>query len=318
MTTVLITGAGGFIARHLALTLKEAGMRVLGTSRSARDLPGFDRIYPARLGDSLRSLFDAEAVDSVVHTALAAGPDEYRANVEGTTRWLEEAASASPCCGRGRQRTVAGVGLQILLSSLSADAAALSDYGRAKYELERRLIAADQVVFRLGIVVGDGGMFGRMVESVRRSPVVPLLDGGRQRVYVLGIGCLCDVIRDAVAGGGGPPSIGGLGGGLTGRAWNLQQPTPHTLAELLAAIADGYGLRRLFLPVPTRPILLLLRLFEKQRLVRLPVTSINVQGLIQAEQHEPPSDFSRFGCREVGLDALVAAAARSTGHHQRS
>ncbi len=43
MTTVLITGAGGFIARHLAPTLKEAGMRVLGTSRRG---PGLARLRP--------------------------------------------------------------------------------------------------------------------------------------------------------------------------------------------------------------------------------------------------------------------------------
>ena len=55
MTTVLITGANGFIARNLAPVLKEAGMRVAGTSRAGQPVPGFDAIYPASLGDSLRS-----------------------------------------------------------------------------------------------------------------------------------------------------------------------------------------------------------------------------------------------------------------------
>ncbi len=107
MTTVLITGASGFIARSLAPVLKEAGMRVTGTSRTGQPVPGFDAIYPASLGDSLRSLLAAEQIDAAVHAALDSGPDAYQVNVEGTTRWLDE---ASEC----------GVPLQILLSTLSA------------------------------------------------------------------------------------------------------------------------------------------------------------------------------------------------------
>ncbi len=142
-------------------------------------------------------LLAAEPVAAVVHAALATGPDSYQVNVAGTTRWLEEAQAA-------------GVPLQIFLSSLSAAPAALADYGRAKYALEERFTAAGGVVFRLGVVVGPGGMFGRMVESARRFPVVPLLDGGRQRLYPLGIGFLCQAIRDTIlaGGAGGPAALG--------------------------------------------------------------------------------------------------------------
>jgi nucleoside-diphosphate-sugar epimerase len=109
MTTVLITGASGFIARNLAIVLQDAGMRVAGTSRQGQPAPGFAAIYPASLGDSLRPALDAERVDAVVHCALDTGLDAYETNVAGTTRWLEEVKQA-------------GVPLQILLSSLSADA----------------------------------------------------------------------------------------------------------------------------------------------------------------------------------------------------
>ena len=44
MSTVLITGAGGFIARHLAQTLAGAGMTVLGASHSAAALPGCSEV----------------------------------------------------------------------------------------------------------------------------------------------------------------------------------------------------------------------------------------------------------------------------------
>ena len=156
MTTVLITGASGFIARHLAQTLAAAGMRVLGASRSAAAVPGFERVFPASLGDTLLPALASEPVDAVVHTALADGANAYRRNVDGTTRWMDEARAA-------------GVGLQIFLSTLSAEEDALSDYGRAKWTLQQRFVDADEVVFRLGVVVGDGGMYARIRSSATRA-----------------------------------------------------------------------------------------------------------------------------------------------------
>lgn len=291
MTTVLITGANGFIARHLAPTLAEAGMRVLGASRHEGSVPGFDRVFAARLGDSLAALFAAERVDAVVHTALDPGPRSYAANVDGTARWLEEAAAA-------------GAGAQILLSSLSADARALADYGRAKQALEERFLAAGQIVFRLGVVVGNGGMFARMVDSARRYPVVPLLDNGEQLIYVLGIDRLCAVLRDCIL---------SEGKDLRGRAWNLQQPTPYPLRDVIRTIVKGYGLHRALLPLPARPMVGLLQLFEKQALIRLPITSTNVRGLIQQGHREFPSDFVRFGYPEESLAGLIKRAAEDRG-----
>ncbi len=289
MTTVLITGANGFIARNLAPVLKNAGMRVIGTSRKGLPVPGFDAVYPASLSDSLRPILEVERIDAVVHAALDSGPDAYRVNVDGTTRWLDEASAR-------------GIPLQILLSTLSAAPDALSDYGRSKYVLEERFTAHDQVVLRLAIVVGDGGMFARLRESARRFPVVPLLDGGRQPVYVLGIGFLCNVIRDCIA---------ASGEGLRGRGWNLQQPQAFTLRDVTAAICHGYGFRRLLLPVPLRPILALLVAVERLPFPTLPVSSTNLRGLIQAEGQSYPSDFERFGYPAESLDALIRRVVQS-------
>ena len=296
MTTVLITGAHGFIARSLAPVLRDAGMRVTGTSRQGLPVPGFDAVYPASLGDALGPILAAEHIDAVVHAALDTGPDAYRVNVDGTTRWLDEAAEC-------------GVPLQILLSTLSAAPDALSDYGRGKYTLEQRFIERDQVIFRMAIVVGDGGMFARLRESSRRFPVVPLLDGGRQPVYVLGIDFLCNVIRDCIAANGE---------GLRGRGWNLQQPTAYRLRDVIAAINRGYGYRRLLLPVPVRPILALLQLVEKLPAPRLPITSTNVKGLTQAAAQDPSSDFAQFGYPEEPLAALVDRAAQAHSTPERN
>jgi NADH dehydrogenase len=287
MTTVLITGASGFIGRSLAPVLRQAGIRTVGGSRAAQELPDFDRVYRARLGDSLQPILEAERVDVIVHGALAEGPEAYEINVAGTTRWLEEAKAA-------------GVGLQIFLSTLSATADAASDYGRAKFALQQRFTAAGEVIFRLGVVVGDGGMFGRMRESARRYPVVPMLDGGEQLVYVLGIGYLAAILRDCILQNGE---------GLHGRAWNPHQPRAYTLREVMQAILRHYGYRRLLLPIPARPILALLRAAEKLPGVKLPITSANVMGLVRQGRQQIPSDFDRFGYGEETLEALIGRLA---------
>lgn len=287
MTTVLITGAGGFIARRLAQTLHTAQIRVLGASSSATaGLPFTARVFPASLGDTLLPALTAEPVDALVHTALADGPDALRRNVDGTARWMDEARAA-------------GVALQIFLSTLSAEKDALSDYGRAKWTLQERFIGAGEVVFRLGVVVGDGGMYARIRTSATRGPVVPLLDGGRQLLHVAGIDTVCAVLRDTIASGGK---------GLRAAAWNLVQPEPVALREMVEAINRQAGRRPLLVPVPSRPVLAALRVAESAPLLRLPVTSANVRGLIQQGQRRFPSDWTRFGYPEQPLEALIAAA----------
>lgn len=284
MTTVLITGATGFIARHLAVTLQGAGVRVLGVSHSGRAAPpGYAHIARVGLGDSLLPLLAGERVDAIVHTALATGADEYRLNVEGTARWLDE--------GRAT-----GVPLQILLSTLSAEADALSLYGRAKWAQQQRFLAADEVVFRLGVVVGNGGMFVRIRQSATRLPVTPLLNGGSQLLYVAGIDAICAVLRDTILAGGA---------GLRGRAWNLVQPEPVTLRTLLQAIQRDQNQPALLLPVPATPVLWAVRLLESVPMLRLPVSSANVRGLMQQGQRRVASDWARFGYPARPLAVLL-------------
>jgi NADH dehydrogenase len=287
MTTALITGASGFIARRLAQTLDDADFSVLGASHSATALPGYSRVLPASLGETLLPALAAGPVYAIIHTALATGSGAYRLNVKGTARWLDEGRAA-------------GVRLQVLLSTLSAEENALADYGRAKWALEQRFAAAGEVALRLGVVVGDGGMYARIRRSATRLPVTPLLDGGQQLLFVVGIDTLCAVLRDAILGNGD---------GLRGRAWNVVQPQPVTLRAMVEAIQRQAGRRSLLVPVPTTPVLAGLRVIESVPMIRLPVSSSNVRGLIQQGQRRFTTDWERFGQPEQPLEALIAAAA---------
>jgi nucleoside-diphosphate-sugar epimerase len=132
--------------------------------------------------------------------------------------------------------------------------------------------------------------------------VIPLLGGGQQLLYVLSVERLAEILRDIIAAGGE---------GLRGRSWNLPQPEPVTLREMMEMIIRVYGFRRVSLPLPATPLLWGAQLFEKQSLIRLPVSSTNIRGLIQAGTKRFPSDYARFGYPVQPLDDLVAAAARA-------
>ncbi len=287
MRTVLVTGAGGFIARAAARRLAAGGCRVIGVSHSGAAGPEYARTVRAGLGDSLNGLLEGERLDAVIHAAVHAGEDEYRVNVEGTRRWLAETSER-------------GAPLQVFLSTLSARPDALSAYGRSKYALEDPFVAAGGAVLRLGVVVGNGGMFGKMVESLRRAPVVPLLDGGRGRIHVLGIDFLALLLARIVTEDGG---------GFRGRVLHVQQPEPHSLSEVLEAIRRHYGFSCRFVSVPLGPVELAVGILERIPGVRLPVSGTNLRGLRQSRNETFPSDFPELGFPVESLDQLVARAA---------
>ncbi len=287
MKTVLVTGAGGFIARAAARRLAADGFRVIGVSRAGTPVEGYARVARAALGDSLEPLLAEEPVHAVVHAAVHTGENEYRINVEGARRWLAET----------RDR---GNPLQVFLSTLSAKPDALSAYGRSKYDLEKPFREAGGVALRLGVVVGNGGMFAKMRDALAGPPVVPLLDGGRSRVHVLGVDTLAAILSRLAAGDGD---------GFRGETLHAQEPTSYTLREVMESIRRHYGFRCRFLPVPSLPVLWAVSLVERIPGLRLPVSSSNLKGLRQSRFERFPSDFPRFGLPEQGLEALVARAA---------
>jgi nucleoside-diphosphate-sugar epimerase len=284
--TVLVTGASGFIGRSLGPTLQAAGLRAIGVSGTGQPQPGYYRTYCARFGDSLADVFNAEKVAALVHCAHASGPGEYQQNLNGTRRWLEAARQA-------------GVGLHVFLSTLSAQEDALAEYGRVKYTLEGDILQLGGAVFRLGLVVGDGGMYARIRQPLRQSRVVPLLDNGRGLLYVLGIRTLSMILRDTLLNNGE---------GLRGQILSPHQPQPFTLKEVLVTMRRVHDYKANFVPVPSLPVLWALRAVEALRILKLPVTSTNVRGLRQGYPPGLRSDFARFGYPSESLETLVREA----------
>lgn len=289
MKTVLVTGAGGFISRHVAHELRKAGCRIIGTSHTRETFDGFDLVLPGALGTTLLDVFDREPIDCVVHCAYHPdknSEDEFRVNVSGTISWADQAQNS-------------GVKTQIFLSSLSARDNVTSAYGRSKREIEKWFVENNQIVFRLGLVVGNGGIFGRLVGTVQKYPVIPLLDNGTAPVYPMGINYLCQVIRDSVVDNGE---------GRKGRTWHLQQPESVLLREVLSTIRSVLHKRCIFVPIPSILVLSVVDVVEKLHIKGLQISGNNIRGLRASYQAKFPSDFELFGYKSQSLYEMVSQA----------
>lgn len=283
MKKVLITGANGFIAKNIARILKGSECFVIGTSRSPSPLPSYDEVIYGILGEPLKEVFKTHSIDVVVHCAYDKGDIDNKKNAEGTYIWAEQAEKNN-------------VGLQIFMSSISADEDAIAPYGQKKYEVEKWFIEHNQIVFRLGLVVGSGGLFGRIISTVKKSPIIPLIDMGKTLIYPSDVDTISEIVRDTVLGKSKVER---------GRIWYLQQSSPVFFVDILKEIRKQYNLFRIFIPLPYFILSVLLNLIERLKFIKLAIDTNNLKGMRQVRHKSFKSDLRFLGYQETSLETLI-------------
>lgn len=293
-TTVAVTGAGGFVGRHLCRHFLAQGCTVRGLvrdpDRASHLEPGVKR-FECDLPDRIdTTAFDG--VEVLIHCAYMSRfvslTEARRVNEDGSARVL--AASRE-----------AGVKRFVFVSSISAHPQARSYYGKSKLAVEGRLDPTRDLIIRPGLVLGpDGGLFQRLVASLRRSGVLPLFGGGRQPVQTVHIEDLCVAMERAVE------------QGLTG-CYVVAEPRGLALRELLQLIAQKLGRRAIPVPLPAGPVLACLRITEALR-IPLPISSENVLGALSLREQPSEDDLKAIGIvlrgAEESLDGLSLDAAK--------
>lgn len=258
---VALTGATGFIGKHLLKELPKCGYRVRVLLRRPAALP--EGCPSAVIGDLARPYNMAEAlagVDAVIHTAGLAGTmsgvpeDDYRVfNTEATVSFARAAARAR-------------VKRFVFLSSIRAQCGATADgvlteerepkptdaYGRSKLASEQGLAESglDWVALRLALVYGPGvqGNMARLVE-LARSPYPLPLAGLKGRHSLLALDNLSAAVDAVLA----APQV-------LKRPLIVADPEPLTVGEMIAAMRKGAGRRPGLINVPASVIETALRL----------------------------------------------------------
>jgi nucleoside-diphosphate-sugar epimerase len=288
LKTVLITGANGLIGRAAAARCRQEGLRTVGVVYPFEHPPEFDAVYPGVLQTPLADVFEKEEISAVVHGANHIGRNEFDINTGGTKLWAGQAADS-------------GIAAQILLSSISAQEKAVSPYGRAKFHLEKWFFDKGYLSFRLGFVVGRGGLFGRLTHLVEKYPILPLPDGGRTWVYPTGLNSLSDLLCRSVRGDIDRPEKG---------FWRFFQPEPVFMADVIREIKTCLSARCHILNMPIGALLFAARILERIPLLKIGVSSNNILGMRQNNRNDFETDFERFGYPAESLSDLVRQALR--------
>lgn len=270
MKSVLVTGATGFVGRHVCPRLVRAGWAVRGAVRRVpRDAAGeIDYRRGPDLGPDAEWRALLEGVQAVVHLAahvhVRDGSEPaaafHRVNVEGSAALARQAADA----GVRRFLFMSSIGARIAEQGEGRGGPA-TPYQKSKLEAERALtrIAAETglelVVLRPPLVYGTGapGNVARLSALLRRGLPLPLA-GIRNRRSLLAVENLADAVAHCLAHPQSP-----------GRVLELSDGRPVSTPELARRLARRAGRRARLWPCPPSLLRLAGRLTGQARSVEI-------------------------------------------------
>ena len=255
--TLLVTGASGFIGRHLVQAALQRNLSVIALSKSGVLVSGAKQNIQWSLGDDLDESIVAN-LSFAIHLAHDfAGEDGARKSILGTLKLAEKINKA-------------GSASQIFVSSYSAGPHAVSRYGKTKTTIERGLRGLSNItIARPGLVIGNGGLFGKISFWCQRSPIIPLPDGGNAPVPVISINRLCAELIDILHNNKLPLEA------------NIFLNEFTSLRELVNREATSAGRKvPMIIPVPSLLLMALLKLAEGIG-VDLKISSDSLAGFMQ-------------------------------------
>ena len=233
---VAVTGANGFVGRHLLARLagRHQVRAIVSERRGAeRELPnggaGVEvRRSDVRRAETLRGAFDD--VDAVVHTVAVPTERAQRfaeVNVAGVAHVVAEARRA-------------GVRRLVHMSALGADPASPYPYLRSKGEGQSLVTGSGipHVVLRSSLLFGEGDDFFPRLRISLLFPIVPVPGDGKARFQPVHVDDIAQALVAALerAEISGPHEVGG--------------PDPVSYDEMLEEAMRGLHKRRMTVHVP--------------------------------------------------------------------
>jgi NADH dehydrogenase len=287
MTRIALTGASGFVGRHLLPRLEQEGHEVRSLYRFSAGAIARPAQVEAVQGDvrrleTVRSL--VQDCEVVIHLAASFLAEEEAA--ETITAGTENVVSAS---------REAGVKRLIYMSCLGADASAESPLYRAKWKAEAYVRGAEEsvpfTILRPSLVVGQGdGVTAPLAALIRTLPAVPVPHDDGHRVQPIDVDDLTRCIMTAMSSDGLANTIVSVGG-----------PVYVTLDNLVDLIAGEVGALKpklrlpsswlpavsALLPAVSRPF------FSPARLARFRRGVVASPGIVEREFGFEPASFIR-------------------------
>jgi nucleoside-diphosphate-sugar epimerase len=243
---VAVTGASGFIGRHLVERLAALGdaVRAIHRPDSRRSAPAGAAVVRAPL--EVSALTEAfRGVDVVVHLAGVVSAtrtaDFFDVNVRGTRAVAQAARAAGARLVHISSLAAAGPAPPTAPRSEDDRPAPITPYGDSKLEGER-VVAATQglawTILRPGIVYGPGDRALLPLFKWARIGVMPLVGRASAAYSIVHVSDLVRTIEAAIA------------SGSAGDTLFVGHPEPASARALLERVRDAVGGAALVVPVP--------------------------------------------------------------------
>ena len=216
---VIVTGGTGFVGREVVRQLRDAGPEVRLLTR-------------ATVADADACATLMRGCDAVIHLVgiiSEVGVQTFENVHVRLTQSIVETAK------------VAGVKRFVHMSALGTRANAVARYHQSKWAAEEILRGSglDWTIFRPSIIYGPGdGFVNLFARMAKRSPVVPLIGGGKTRFQPVSVE---NVARCFVAALNEPDSIG--------KTFDVAGDEVLSLREIVETILRVTGRRRWLLPL---------------------------------------------------------------------
>ena len=227
---IAVTGASGFIGRHVVAHLAARGEDVVTVRRP---------FEPATLKETLRG------ADAVIHLAGVVSalrePEYFAANVGGTGAVAAAARTAGIPLIHVSSLAAAGPASPRAPRSEDDPPAPINAYGRSKLGGEQAVAALDGLrwtILRPGVVYGPGDRALLPVFRLATRGVLPLVGRADAAYSFIHI---ADLVRVIIAAVDRPPANDTLFVG---------HPRPVTTRDLLEGIRAAVGVRATIIPVP--------------------------------------------------------------------
>lgn len=285
---IAVTGATGFVGRHLVATLVERGHHVRALvrasgragvlpSRGVETVPG-SLSNSAALGTLCRG---SHAVAHLVAIIAESPRATFEAvHVDGTRRLLDAARQA-------------GVSRVVYMSAMGARSdATATRYHRTKWQAEELVRGAgvSAAVLRPSLINGPENVPIRMLALAHRwSPVVPVFGDGSfpmQPIWIEDLALASALALEQT------PISGTL---------ELGGPAVVSFVELVRAIGRAVGRERAVIHVPLRLARLLARVVEPLGPLA-PITRDQLTMLVEGNATPANAIESVFGIRPLGLE----------------
>jgi len=285
---VLVTGASGFVGRHVCRRLLADGHEVTGMSRRPDGLPEGVSFRAADIstGEGLADAVDGQ--DAVIH--LVGIIRETRSSsfdavhISGTENVLAAMLATGP-------RRL------LHMSALGARRGAASGYQDSKGRAEQlvRESGLDWTIMRPSLIFGPGDGFcaGTLRDLVRLPPVIPVVGDGSYPFRPVAIEDVVTAFSTALQ----LPAT-------HGRSFDLVGPAEYTLRELLLLVRQQLGVRKPLVNIPLPLMHLGTRLFSL--LPNPPVTRDELLMLLQGSTSDPEPARSTLGLQGIRLESQLA------------